>query len=101
MTKDPFPYGDPAANMRLATAGAVAECAMNITPEDCHEAGLEIERLRAEIAKLRAALNFYADLNEDGYSLTGMGDAPGEIILDGGARARATLARIRPDFQAP
>ena len=42
-------FGDNVTNMRLAKSGDVAECAVNITPADCHAAADEIERLRVEL----------------------------------------------------
>lgn len=47
-------WGDPVKSMRLANQGAVAECAMNITPQDCWAAADEIDRLRAVVKRLQA-----------------------------------------------
>ena len=51
--------------------------------------------LRAKVARLRDALEFYADKAFDGYDVSitdyGLSTELGEIIKDGGDRARAAL----------
>lgn len=62
-----------------------------------HEAA--ITAAQAEIARLRAALEYYADRNEEGYEIwitdyggwTGYSMENGPIIDDAGAIARAAL----------
>jgi hypothetical protein len=55
----------------------------------------EVLRLRAENARLREALTFYADRDGTGYSIDmrdyGLGMDVGPIIKDGGEIARAAL----------
>lgn len=55
----------------------------------------EVLDLRAEVARLREALEFYADKAFDGYDVSitdyGLSTELGEIIKDGGDRARAAL----------
>lgn len=54
-----------------------------------------IEALEAENARLRGALGFYSDDNGDGYDVEitdyGLSASKGEVIIDGGERARAAL----------
>lgn len=55
----------------------------------------EVLALRAEVARLREALEFYADKAFDGYDVSitdyGLSTELGEIIKDGGDCARAAL----------
>ena len=62
----------------------------------------EVLDLRAEVARLREALEFYADKAFDGYDVSitdyGMSTELGEIITDGGDRARAALGEKNDDL---
>lgn len=54
-----------------------------------------LERAADEIARLREALEFYADRSFEGYAVHiidyGLSTEEGEIVKDGGQRARAAL----------
>lgn len=84
-----FPEGwkHPRSGVTLQHEATVFEPTAAPTPE--------VLDLRAEVARLREALEFYADKAFDGYDVSitdyGLSTELGEIIKDGGDRARAVL----------
>lgn len=88
---------DPFANVyRALTPKELAEMLMNPNApksEAEHWAVREIERLRAEVERLREALSFYADENRYKTTTVHMcGHATGQaVMLDRGSRARKAL----------
>ncbi len=75
---------------------------LNIARQAGYQDGVEDRRkLEARVKALTAALEFYADRGFDGYNV-GIGDyglsiEAGEIIKDGGDRARAALQENTDD----
>jgi hypothetical protein len=90
-----FPKADwfnaGASNVRLSSAGA----------KDVEYTRSDIaDKLQAEVARLRLALEFYADRNFDGYAdrdFDGLWMDIGHIIEDGGDIACAALVHGETD----
>lgn len=86
---------DGAGRILVETKNALGEMDSHVMPAP--EVASALRALLAERDALREALRFYADEGFDGYDVEitdyGISMSVGEIIKDGGDRARAALAR--------